>query len=158
MSETFDADAVTRLRAALGRANRLLDRQVATDGLTRTQLSVLGTVSRRGPIGIGELADIEGLNPTMLSRVVAKLDDAGLINRTPDPADGRAARVQVTDAGRAVYQQVLQTRSEVLTAMLRELPPGEPELLLAALPALESLVEHIAAQSTTAAPTGGGRR
>jgi DNA-binding MarR family transcriptional regulator len=146
MADTFEAEDVARLRIALGRTNRLLERSIASGGLTRTQLSVLGTVTRRGPIGIGELAEIEGVNPTMLSRVVAKLDEAGLIRRQPDPDDGRAARVQVTDAGQAMHSRLQQERTDVLTAMLRALPPGHSGEILAALPALEALVEQIAAR------------
>jgi DNA-binding MarR family transcriptional regulator len=153
MADTFEAEDVARLRIALGRTTRLLDRSIASGGLTRTQLSVLGTVTRRGPIGIGELAEIEGLNPTMLSRVVAKLDDAGLIRRQPDPDDGRAARVQVTVAGQAMHTRLQQERTDVLTAMLRALPPGRSAQLLAALPALEALVEEIAARPVEPTPT-----
>ncbi len=74
--QPVDADNVARLRIALARTARWLDRNSATDGLSRTQLSVLGSTARRGPLGLGELAEIEGINPTMLSRVVSKLDDA----------------------------------------------------------------------------------
>ena len=72
-------DEVTRLRVALARIARSVDRAVSGDGLTRTQLSVLGTVARLGPIAAGELADVEGLNPTMLSRLIGKLEVAGLL-------------------------------------------------------------------------------
>ena len=66
------------------------------EGLTPSQASVLGIVTNRGPLGLTELTEIEGLNPTMLSRVVGKLDSFGLIQRLRDPDDFRAARVQVT--------------------------------------------------------------
>jgi DNA-binding MarR family transcriptional regulator len=146
MPDTFDADNVARLRIALARTSRLLDRSVASDGLTRTQMSVLGTVARRGPIGIGELAEIEGVNPTMLSRVVAKLDEIDLIRRRPDPADGRAARVVITPEGAELHERLLRQRTEVLTSMLHELPRPLAADLLKALPALEALVELIAAR------------
>jgi DNA-binding MarR family transcriptional regulator len=146
MPDTFDADNVARLRIALARTSRLLDRSVASGGLTRTQMSVLGTVARRGPIGIGELAEIEGVNPTMLSRVVAKLDEIDLIRRRPDPADGRAARVVITPEGAELHEQLLRQRTEVLTSMLHELPGPLAADLLNALPALEALVELIAAR------------
>jgi DNA-binding MarR family transcriptional regulator len=147
MPDTFDADDVARLRFALGRISRLLERSVSSEGLTRTQLSVLGTVSRRGPLGIGELAEIEGLNPTMLSRIVGKLDDIGLISRKPDPDDGRAAKVHITPAGNQMHQQLLNERSEVLAAMLHELPPAQSQELRDALPALEALTELIGARA-----------
>jgi len=151
VSDTFDVDDVARLRVALGRISRLLERSIASEGLTRTQLSVLGTVRRHGPIGIGELAEIEGVNPTMLSRIVAKLDEIGLISRQPDPDDGRAARVVITSAGAELQARLQQERTDVLSAMLRELPPGRSRQLLDALPALEALVEQMAARPTAPA-------
>ena len=62
---------------------------------------MLSTVIYRGPIGLKELAEVEGVNPTMLSRVVGKLEVAGLIERQVDADDRRAARVAVTATGAA---------------------------------------------------------
>ncbi len=106
MSSAFDDDEAARLRVALARIARQLNRQVPNDGLNRSQLSVLGTTVRLGPLGIGRLADIEGINPTMLSRIVGKLDTAGLIRRIPDPDDGRAATVEATSGRHRAAQQV----------------------------------------------------
>jgi DNA-binding MarR family transcriptional regulator len=150
MNDSFDAD-VDRIRIALGRTSRQLERATSDDGLTRTQLSVLGTVARLGPIGIGELAEIEGLNPTMLSRVVAKLDVIGLISRQPDPSDGRAARVVITESGAALHARLRRARSAALAGVLRELPEGQAEQLLAALPALEALADRLALAAAGAA-------
>jgi DNA-binding MarR family transcriptional regulator len=140
----FDAEDVTRLRIALGRVSRFLDRQSRGDRLTRTQTSALATVMRLGPIRISELAEIEGVNPTMLSRIVAKLEDAGLLRRLADPADGRVVRVEVTDAGRAEQLRLRAERSELLAARLAALPRERAAELLAALPALESLADELA--------------
>ncbi len=135
----FDEDDVTRLRVALARISRHLDRQARGDALTRTQTSVLGTVIRLGPLRISELADVEGINPTMLSRIVAKLEDAGLLHRRSDPADGRAALVEITDEGRAVGQRLRAERTRLLTGRLSAMPGAHAAELLAALPALEAL-------------------
>ena len=140
----FDDEDVTRLRIAFGRISRFLDRQSRGDRLTRTQASVLATVMRLGPIRISELAEIEGVNPTMLSRIVAKLEVAGLFRRLPDAADGRVVRVEVTEAGRAEQLRLRAERSELLTARLAALPPDRAAALLAALPALESLADELA--------------
>jgi DNA-binding MarR family transcriptional regulator len=144
MTEGFDAEDVTRLRIALGRISRFLDRGSRGDRLTRTQASVLASVARLGPIRLSELADIEGVNPTMLSRIVAKLEDAGLFQRLPDPADGRAVLVEATDAGRAEQLRLRAERTELLTARLAALPPARASELLTALPALESLADELA--------------
>lgn len=130
---------VARLRVALARSARWLERQSAEDELTRTQLSVLGAVVRSGPVRLGELAESEGVHPTMLSRVVAKLDDAGLLHRATDPEDRRAATVAATEAGRAQHLRMRDARSRLLTARLDELDPADRAHLAAALPALEAL-------------------
>jgi DNA-binding MarR family transcriptional regulator len=144
VTDAFDAEDVARLRIALARISRFLDRQSRGDRLTRTQTSVLASVVRLGPIRLSELADIEGVNPTMLSRIVAKLEDAGLFQRLPDPADGRAVLVEATDAGRAEQLRLRAERTELLTARLAALPPARASELLTALPALESLADELA--------------
>ena len=144
MTDGFDAEDVARLRIALGRISRFLDRQSRGDRLTRTQASVLASVVRLGPIRLSELADIEGVNPTMLSRIVAKLEDAGLLRRRPDPADGRAVLVEATDLGRTEQRRLRAERTELLTARLAALPSAQATELLAALPALESLADELA--------------
>jgi DNA-binding MarR family transcriptional regulator len=135
----IDEDDVTRLRAAIGRLSRQLNASVVDVGFSPSQLSVLGTVSRRGPIGIGELADLEGINPTMLSRIVGKLSDGGLIERIAHPDDGRAVVVQTTAAGRKLHQRVQEQRSKAIAVRLENMPDLQAAQLLAALPALEAL-------------------
>jgi DNA-binding MarR family transcriptional regulator len=135
----IEADDVTRLRAAIGRLSRQLNASVADVGFSPSQLSVLGSVARRGPIGIGELAELEGINPTMLSRIVGKLSDAGLIERISDPDDGRAVVVQTTAAGRALHERVQEQRSKAIAVRLLNMPEGQAAQLVAALPALEAL-------------------
>jgi DNA-binding MarR family transcriptional regulator len=87
------------------------------------------------------LATDEGLNPTMLSRIVAKLEAAGLAQRTPDELDGRVARLAVTDAGRTLYEVIRSERTEALLSALERLSPLEQRKLVAAIPVLESVVE-----------------
>lgn len=144
MPDTFDGEDVARLRIALARISRLLDRQSRGEALTSTQSSVLATVARRGPLRISEVAEIEGLNPTMLSRIVAKLEDAGLLRRSPDPDDGRASRVEATPAGAEINSAQRAQRTRLLTDRLAAMPDTHAAELLGALPALESLAEQLA--------------
>ncbi len=143
----FDSDDIARLRTALARISRLLDRQSRGRELTGTQSSVLATVARRGPLRISELAECEGINPTMLSRIVAKLEQAGLLRRTPDPEDGRAARVELTDTGTELNRRQRAERTQLLTQRLAALPGTRAGELLTALPALEALAEQLAERS-----------
>ena len=92
----MDSDTVIRLRRVVLKLARQLNAASREEGLTPTQASVLGITSVRGPLSLAELTELEGINPTMLSRVVGKLDEYGLIKRLRDPVDFRAARVEVT--------------------------------------------------------------
>jgi len=135
----IEPDDVARLRAVIGRLSRKLNASVADVGFSPSQLSVLGSIARRGPLGVGELAELEGINPTMLSRIVGKLHDADLIARIADPDDGRAVVVQVTSAGRKLHQRVQALRSKALADQLANIPADQTAELMAALPALEAL-------------------
>lgn len=148
MVQRFAVDDISRLRVALARIARLVDRQVSGDGMTRTQLSVLGTAARLGDLGISELAEIEGLNPTMLSRLVGKLEVAGLVRRSPDADDRRAVRVQVTAAGVALHERLRQQRTALFADRLAGLSAEHAADLLAALPAIEALADNMRRPST----------
>lgn len=139
----MDAEAVTRLRRVIGRLARLLNAAPVSENLTPTQASVLGLVAGRGPLGMTELAELEGLNPTMLSRVVSKLDAEGLIRRLPNPADQRAVHLEATEAGREVQQRIIASRTATVAKILENLSPEVTEALLKALPALEALAEGL---------------
>ena len=141
----MDSDTVIRLRRVVLRLARQLNAASVGEGLTPTQASVLGVVNGRGPVSLADLAEIEGLNPTMLSRVVGKLDSFGLIRRLRDPDDFRAARVEVTPEGKQAYQRIAAQRAAILSERVAGLPPEEAAALVAALPALENLAEDLRA-------------
>jgi len=142
---TLDRDAAARLRAAIGKLSRLLrpTKAGAGAGLTPTGASVLLTVARVGPIRLSALASGEGLNPTMLSRVVADLCDAGLAKRVSDPADGRAALVKATAEGRRLCERIRRERTNALNVGLDGLSAQERDALEQVLPVLEKLAEEL---------------
>jgi DNA-binding MarR family transcriptional regulator len=141
----LDAEAVGRLRIVLGRLQRLLRATPAASaaGLTPTKSAVMFAVVRRGPVGLSELADEQGLNPTMLSRAVASLVEAGLLERTSDPADRRAALVSATTDGRRLIERVRRERDRALSAAIDPLDDEQREAVQRALPALEALAEQL---------------
>ena len=147
----MDVEQVTRLRSVISRLARQLNDASTDEGLTPTQYSVLGLIRNRGPLGLAELSRLEGLNPTMLSRVVRALDEAGLIRRLPNPSDLRAARVEITPAGSTVHGRIRDHRTQVLTKCLEQLPPETTEALLSSVPAMEALVETVKALPRTPA-------
>ena len=139
----MDTELVARLRAVISRLARVLNDTSTGEGLTPTQYSVLALVRVRGPLGLAELTDLEGLNPTMVSRVVKVLDERELIRRMPDPDDLRASRLAVTPEGERVHDRVRAQRTRVLSDCLRALPPETAAALLAAVPGLEALAEAL---------------
>jgi DNA-binding MarR family transcriptional regulator len=143
-NEEFDAEAADRLRAVIGKLSRRLRATVATAGLTPSQISVLFTVVRRGPLGLSELAEVEAMNPTMVSRITVQLCELGLIRRELRSDDRRAATVVATTAGRRLRQRVHIERTRALSEYLRELDEAQRAALLCAIPALEVLAERVA--------------
>ena len=139
----MDAELLARLRGVIPRLARQFNETSTGEDLTPTQYSVLALVRARGPLGLAEMTELEGLNPTMLSRIVKALDERGLIRRLPNPNDMRAARVEVTPEGELVAGRVREQRTRVLSECLERLPPQTVELLLAAVPAMEALAEAV---------------
>ena len=121
----MDSDAVIRLRRVVLKLARQLNAASREEGLTPTQASVLGITTMRGPLSLAELTELEGINPTMLSRVIGKLDAYGLLKRLRDPDDFRAARVEVTPKGRGVYERITVQRSAVISESVSGLPGGQ---------------------------------
>ena len=121
----MNAELVVRLRGVIPRLARQFNETSTGADLTPTQYSVLALVRVRGPLGLAELTELEGLNPTMLSRIVKVLDERGLIRRLPDPSDMRAARVEVTPEGARLHEQVREQRTQVLSEWLERLPVGD---------------------------------
>jgi len=138
-----ELDSATRLRAAVGRLSRRLRATAAAReaGLTPTKMSVLLAVVRDGPVGLSALADAEGINPTMLSRVVAGLAERGLLERSSDTGDRRAARVSATAKGRRLVERMRRERTDAVNGALSALPAKERQQIEAALPGLEALAE-----------------
>ena len=139
----MDAEVVTRFRAIIGRLARDLNATATDEALTPTQASVLGIVAKRGPIRLAELNEIEGLNPTLLSRVVSKLEELGLIERISDPADLRSANIAVTPAGHSVHERIRDSRASIISSCMNRLPERSVSVLIAALPALEELAVEV---------------
>ncbi|MFL6098955.1 MAG: MarR family winged helix-turn-helix transcriptional regulator [Actinomycetales bacterium] len=130
----------TRLYVALGRLTRSLRREAAAP-VSHGVLSALVTVVKEGPIRSGELAAREGVAPPSMTKVVTSLEQAGYVERVPDPGDGRAALISATVAGRALVESTLELRLHGLTRRIEALGPDEAAALVAAMPALEALAE-----------------
>jgi DNA-binding MarR family transcriptional regulator len=123
--------------------SRRLRPTAAAGALTTTEVDVLIAAEKQGPIRMSDLASFAGLNPTMLSRLIPKLEEAGLIRRLDDEVDRRVSRVVATDKGSRLLERIRSERNDALSRRLRDLDPSEREALALALPVLENLAERL---------------
>ncbi len=140
-NRVIPAALATTLRDSIVRLNRRL-RQVRPLGdVTQTQLSALTSLELAGALTPRELAEAERVQPPTLTKIVAKLEDRGLVQRAPHPTDGRQVVLSATDAGREVFAEHRRARDEWLTNRLGELSAGERETLNAAAEILTRLAK-----------------
>ena len=127
-------------RVAFGRLNRTLRLTHVDTDLPPSQREVLMAIARVKSLRLSELSQEEGINPTMLSRIVAKLEASGLVVRTPDAEDARIMHVAVTKAGEALRDTIRSERTDALHYALRHLSNEERRALAEATPVLEKIV------------------
>lgn len=130
-------ELAAKLRVSVTRLHRLLRQQSAE--LTLTQLSTLGTISRDGPITLGDLAAFEQVAPPTITKVVGKLEELGLVTKRVDETDRRVWHAAITPTGRRHLEQVRNRRTASLTTRLSALDEDELARLAAALDVLERL-------------------
>ncbi len=136
-----DATQVARLRLVVMRLARRL-RQQAEGDVTASLLSALSSVERLGPLTLGELASVEQVQPPSMTKIVARLEEMGLVTREADARDRRVARVRVSDEGRRYVARSRTRKNAYLAERLRRFDSEERGLLEQALPLLERLVEE----------------
>lgn len=138
-----DLETAGRLHIVVARLYRRAERTRTGAALTPSETSVLAGIVRQGPVRLSALAYAEGLNPTMLSRLVQDLEKAKLVSRRPDETDHRAVRVEATAAGERLHRQIRSERTDELSTALIRLSQGERAAIEGALPALEALAEEL---------------
>jgi DNA-binding MarR family transcriptional regulator len=121
------------------RLARRLRSERSDDSLTLSQMATLGTIERHGALTLRELADHEKVQPPSMSRIVAALEEQGLLTRTPHPTDGRQALIAMTGAARDLIREDRRRRDAWLARRLRDLGPQERETLRSAAAILETL-------------------
>ena len=135
-----DTQLASRLRLAVMRLARVL-RQKAQEGITPSQLSALVTVEREGPVTLGELAALEGVQPPTMTRIVAALEDDKLVEREVDKADRRVSRLHITGVGRRLLERNRSRKTAYLASRMRGLTDEERDVLARAASLLESMTE-----------------
>lgn len=129
-----------RLAAALVQLPVLVRRITDTDGMSLTGLATLSTLDRLGAARVGELAESGNVTQPAMTQLVSRLQEQGLVDRRPDPGDGRVVVVSLTRAGRALVRRRRAARARALADRMTGLPADDRDSLLAALPALERLL------------------
>jgi DNA-binding MarR family transcriptional regulator len=140
-----DAGLASELRISVTRLARRLRAERAAHGLpvlselSDTQMGALGTLVAHGAMTPGELAEHEKVQPPSMTRVIAVLEQHGLVTRSAHATDKRQVMLTATDAGRNLVLQSRQVREAWLARRLAELTPQERAKLRAAAPILEKL-------------------
>ena len=130
-----------QLRFSITRTARRL-RQQGDPALSPTLAAALSTIERLGPLGPSELARLERVQRPTVTRVVARLCEAGLVERLPDERDRRAALLTVTPAGSQALRDLRRQKTAYLAERLSGLEPEEKEVLARASDLLERMLEE----------------
>ncbi|MEH1098126.1 MarR family winged helix-turn-helix transcriptional regulator [Micromonospora sp. CPCC 205561] len=133
------AQLAPQLRDAITRLNRRVRQARPVGDLTVTQLSALTSLRLAGALTPRELADVERVQPPTMTKIVAKLEERGLVQRTPHPTDGRQVILAATEGGRAVLDQFERVRDEWLAHRLAELTDAERDTLRQAAEILQQV-------------------
>jgi DNA-binding MarR family transcriptional regulator len=139
-STSPDHELASQLRHAIARAARRLRQEAGTD-LSASLTGALATIERHGPLTPSELAARERVQRPTVTRVVYRLEEAGLVTRAPDPADGRSALLTVAPAGRALLAAARTRKDAFLSERLDSLSSEDRATLERAAVLLEGLLE-----------------
>jgi len=139
-STSADHELATRLRLALARSARRLRREAGTD-LSPSLTSALATIERHGPLTPSELATREQVQRPTVTRIALRLEEAELVTRAADPADGRSSLITVTPAGRALLASARTRKDAFLSERLDALGPEDRATLERAAALLEGMLE-----------------
>ena len=140
-STPVDLQLAARLRLAITRTARRLRQEAGAD-LGPSQVAALATVERHGPLSPSELASVERIQRPTVTRIVGRLAEAGLIERTADPEDGRAALVSITAEGRELLRRLRSRKTAYLAQHLGELAPADAAALERTVELLEGMLEE----------------
>lgn len=130
------ADVVTRLRRALRRGTRTT---VPSESLPMAQVELLQQLAAQPGSRVNDLAADLRLAPNTVSTLLAQLSDAGMVQRSADPADRRSRRLSLTGTGSHQLHAWQQAQQAMLARALGRIDPADRAAVLLALPALERL-------------------
>jgi DNA-binding MarR family transcriptional regulator len=133
-------ELASRLRLVITRTARRLRQEAGTE-LSPSQTAALATIERHGPLTPSELAELERVQRPTATRIVARLEEEVLVERTSDPADGRSFTVAATPKGRALMGKLRTRKNAYLARRLHRLDDADLATLERAAEILERLLE-----------------
>ena len=117
-------------------------RQEAGAVLSPSQTAALATIERHGPLTPSELAERERVQRPTVTRVLARLEEAGLVDRAGDPQDRRSSLVSISDDGRALLDAARARKDAFLARRIDALEPADRAALERAAALLERMLEE----------------
>jgi DNA-binding MarR family transcriptional regulator len=141
-ARTTISDLASQLRPPLLRLTRLVRNQRVDMSVTLTQLSAMATLQKRGPMSAGELANCERVQPPSMTKVLANLEERGLVRRDVHPADRRQAIIAITAEGVELLDSERRSRDAWLSKQLATLSSEERAVLQRVIPILDKLAEQ----------------
>ena len=141
-TRTTGSELAALLRPSLLRLTRLVRNQRVDESVTLTQLSALFTLRKHGPMSAGELATCERVQPPSMTKVLANLEEHGLLARQVHPSDRRQSIIAITAAGVDLLESERRSRDLWLGRRLATLTSEERDLLQQVLPILDKLAEQ----------------
>jgi DNA-binding MarR family transcriptional regulator len=130
---------MTSVADSVDRLSMWLRRQVPA-AVSSSTITTLDTLHAHGPLRVSELAEREAVSQPGMTTLINRLEAAGQAVRTPDPTDGRAALVAITEEGRAILRERHSSRVALLVEELMDLDPADRAALVAAVPAIDRLI------------------
>ncbi|MEY2406010.1 MAG: hypothetical protein QOH64_514 [Acidimicrobiaceae bacterium] len=134
-----ETELAARLRLVLVPLVRRLRSQNGPD-LTAGRASALATISKHGPLTVGELAERERVSSPMITKMAKALEEMDLVTRTVDPVDRRVTQLAVTAEGKHRLEQNRTRKNAWLANRLRTLDPADLGALEAVIPVIERVV------------------
>jgi DNA-binding MarR family transcriptional regulator len=143
-ADTTLTDAAAQLRLGIVRTARRLRQEAAAEasGLTPTSTAALATIERHGPLTPSELAELERVKRPTVTRTLGCLEREGLVERMPDPSDGRSSLVSINAAGRERLRRLRRRKNAYLAKRMRDLPVEDVAALERAAKILEQMLEE----------------
>ncbi|MDP9093249.1 MAG: MarR family transcriptional regulator [Actinomycetota bacterium] len=135
------SELAAQLRPSLLRLTRIVRNQRVDMSITLTQLSAMGTLAKHGRMSAGELAACERVQPPSMTKVLANLEERGLVQRESHPTDRRQAIIVISEPGLALLESERRSRDAWLSQRLAQLTPEERTLIRNVLPVFDKLAD-----------------